>query len=627
MQFTVTGAAAAVPLQHVFAASDAGSYSFDVTCQAAGTFTLAVADPASGATASASITVNPASAAYLRVAAPASSVVVNGALPITVTAYDAYGNVATDYTGTVNLLPLNTDNTFTVGTGGDNGAHTFFVPFDTLGTQNVTAEDTTNAAIAGSGSFVVGPGVASPSGSTLAVSSSTIAVGGTTTVILTARDAAGNQEDQGGLAVAFNLGAGSAGGTFGPVSDNGNGTYTALFTAGSTAGSYAITATVNGQPVASTAPIVINAVTDSPGVYSGGYWYLDVNGTMQVVACPVGWAGATPVVGDWNGDGKSDIGLFLNGNWWLDTNEDGVFDSGNAQFTFGFGGSNVFPVVGDWNGAGKTEVGVYANGAWFRDVDGSHTWDTTNQATLAYLGWNDGGTNTVIPVPGDWAGDGKTEMGVYCQGVWFLDSTGSGQWDGGHTYWGWAGSLTPVVGNWSGSGTKSQFGVYNQGAWFLDYDNSHLWDAANQAALTFYGWAGRSPSWATGAADLRQPTRRQHRASSRRGSRPRNYSRPSARRFPAGRRPGKASRQRRRFRRRSSSRPSRPAAVWRRKAATRRRPTPARPVPASLPIRRPPATRRWAQHRSIPRRLIASTWPPSSRPPWAKASGCGFESL
>ena len=229
------------------------------------------------------------------------------------------------------------------------------------------------------------------------------------------------------------------------------------------------------------------------GVYSNGYWYLTVNGSMKIVANPPGWAGATPLVGDWNGDGKSDIGIFLNGNWWLDTNEDGVFDSGDAQFTFGFGGGDVVPVVGDWSGAGKTEVGVYADGAWFRDVDGSHTWDALNQAAVAYLGWNDGGTHTVIPVPGQWAGTGKTEMGVYCQGVWFLDSTGSGQWDGGYTYWGWAGSLTPVVGNWSGASTKSLFGVYSQGAWFLDYDNSHLWDAANQAALAYYGWAGAQP--------------------------------------------------------------------------------------------------------------------------------------
>ena len=238
---------------------------------------------------------------------------------------------------------------------------------------------------------------------------------------------------------------------------------------------------------------VFGIPTDSLGVYSGGYWYFHVNGTTQIVASPAAWASATPVVGDWNGDGKTEIGLFNNGSWWLDTNEDGTLDSGDAQFTFGFGGSDVVPVVGDWNGAGKTEVGVYANGAWFRDVDGTHAWDATNQAAVAYLGWNDNGTHTVIPVPGNWAGDGKTEMGVYCQGVWFLDSTDSGKWDGGYTYWGWSGSLIPVVGNWSGSGLTSQFGVYSQGVWFLDYDNTHSWDAANQAVLTYFGWAGAQP--------------------------------------------------------------------------------------------------------------------------------------
>ena len=292
----------------------------------------------------------------------------------------------------------------------------------------------------------------------------------------------------------------------------------------------------NGQTDVFVATTNAAVTKDSLGVYSGGYWYIDVNGTTQVVGVPSSWASATPITGDWNGTGKTEIGLFNNATatWWLNTAGDGVFKT-SETFAFGFGGSGVVPVVGDWNGAGKSEVGVYANGAWFRDVDGSHTWDATNAAAVAYLGWNDGGTHTVIPVPGNWAGNGSTQMGVYCQGVWFLDSTDSNKWDGSHTYWGWAGTLAPVVGNWTGSSTKSQFGVYNQGAWFLDYDNSHLWDATNQAALTFYGWAGRSLWWAFGAAGFRRQPRRRHPASSRRGSGPRRSRRLSARRLPAGR--------------------------------------------------------------------------------------------
>ena len=236
------------------------------------------------------------------------------------------------------------------------------------------------------------------------------------------------------------------------------------------------------------------------GAFSGGYWYLDTSGTGQWTASDSVVAfnepGATPVVGDWDGSGHTELGFFdsSTATWWLDT------ASGVETFQFGFPsspGNTVIPVVGDWNGApsgsGKTEVGVYCNGAWFRNVNGSHTWDAANQADLAYLGWNDGGTNTVVPVPGNWAGDGKTEMGVYCQGVWFLDSTGSGKWDGSFSYWGWSGSLIPVVGNWSSGGNKDQFGVYNQGVWFRDADGTHQWDAANQAALAYLGWSGALP--------------------------------------------------------------------------------------------------------------------------------------
>ena len=50
-----------------------------------------------------------------------------------------------------------------------------------------------------------------------------------------------------------------------------------------------------------------------------------------------------------------------------------------------------------------------------------------------------------------------------------------------YSYWGWAGSLVPVAGDWKNDG-KDELGVYDVGAWLRDTDGSHAWDAANQAA-------------------------------------------------------------------------------------------------------------------------------------------------
>jgi adhesin/invasin len=106
-----------------------------------------------------------------------------------------------------------------------------------------------------SGHALPGFSALSQSQSGVSLSSSTIPLGGTTTVTLTARDSFGNQVHHGGMTIAFGLGAGTAGGTFSAVTDHGDGTYTATFT-GSTAGTRTITATMNGTQVTSALPSV-----------------------------------------------------------------------------------------------------------------------------------------------------------------------------------------------------------------------------------------------------------------------------------------------------------------------------------------------------------------------------------
>jgi autotransporter-associated beta strand protein len=93
--------------------------------------------------------------------------------------------------------------------------------------------------------------------SSVSVTPASIPSGNSATVTLVVKNADGNQATTGGLSVVFSVGAGSIGsGTFGAVVDNGNGTYSALFT-GTTAGSLSIAATIDGQAVTSTAPALI----------------------------------------------------------------------------------------------------------------------------------------------------------------------------------------------------------------------------------------------------------------------------------------------------------------------------------------------------------------------------------
>ena len=75
-----------------------------------------------------------------------------------------------------------------------------------------------------------------------------------------------------------------------------------------------------------------------------------------------GIAGDKPVVGDWKGAGKSCVGVFRSGFFWvLDLNCNGGFDGTDAgqDIAFPFGGvAGDVPVVGNWGGGPATRVGV-----------------------------------------------------------------------------------------------------------------------------------------------------------------------------------------------------------------------------------------------------------------------------
>jgi len=98
--------------------------------------------------------------------------------------------------------------------------------------------------------------------------------------------------------------------------------------------------------------------------------------------------------------------------------------------------------------SGTYPLGVFRNGDWFLDRNGNGAWDGCGVDGCIF-GWGMAGD---LPVAGDWTGTGTAKLGVFRNGDWFLDRNGNGAWDGcgvdGCIFgWGMAGD-SPVAGRW-----------------------------------------------------------------------------------------------------------------------------------------------------------------------------------
>ncbi len=95
---------------------------------------------------------------------------------------------------------------------------------------------------------------------------------------------------------------------------------------------------------------------------------LDLDGSLSpsgndVTTAAFGAASGLPLSGDWNGDGRDTVGVWRpdTRKFLLDTNGNGQWDgtAGGDTLTSAVGASADLPVCGDWNGDGKDEIGVY----------------------------------------------------------------------------------------------------------------------------------------------------------------------------------------------------------------------------------------------------------------------------
>jgi len=189
-----------------------------------------------------------------------------------------------------------------------------------------------------------------------------------------------------------------------------------------------------------------------PGVFNAGVWTLRVN--SQKVKVRFGRLGDRPLVGDWDGDGKDGIG-FRRGREWVLSN---TIAPTKVYRRFVWGAADGRPVVGDWDGNRTDGIGVRRGTTWY----------LKNKASAGPTRYKFSfGRATDVPLVGDWNGDRKDTVGVKRGQGWMLRNrllSGSAtlRFNFGDS------TDVPVVGDWGALG-KDTPGVRrgSTGVWYL----------------------------------------------------------------------------------------------------------------------------------------------------------------
>ena len=218
----------------------------------------------------------------------------------------------------------------------------------------------------------------------------------------------------------------------------------------------------------------------------------------------LGLAGDQPVAGDWLGSGVVSIGVFRNGAWYFDLNNNGVYDANEGPFYFGLPGDTA--IVGDWTGSGSTKVGVFRCPA-----SGVCTWylssATQTAATLVPNANLYNPATTLVytyglpgdqPVANNWSGTSTVDqIGISrcpAAGVcsWVVENVGDGVYRTSDPvyFFGLSGDIA-VVGDWSGNGQRKRIGVFRGGLWILEINGTNVY-APNDIQASF-GLPGDKP--------------------------------------------------------------------------------------------------------------------------------------
>jgi uncharacterized delta-60 repeat protein len=232
----------------------------------------------------------------------------------------------------------------------------------------------------------------------------------------------------------------------------------------SSAGAYYLPWGLASDPLAA-ADYDFDGKTDV-GVYRDGVWY-GFGSTVGYTYVVHGQASDKPLIGDFDNDGKNDWAIRKSANGAVSWNilRGGLFYGGGTIAYVTGELENDRPIVGDFDGDHRDELGYFRDGYWFMR-------DYLNGAPTESFRW---GSTGDIPVPADYDGDGQTDFAVYrpSTGVWWINQSSLGVYAAA---FGLNGDV-PVPADYDGDG-KTDIAIFRNGQWwqFLSGSSSYRVD-------------------------------------------------------------------------------------------------------------------------------------------------------
>jgi hypothetical protein len=185
-----------------------------------------------------------------------------------------------------------------------------------------------------------------------------------------------------------------------------------------------------------------------PGIWraSQGIWIVPLSASnyTSFIFSQWGQLGDTPVIADFDGDNRADIAFYRDGLWGI-LKSSQAYSFGSAQF-LSWGAADRQPIVGDFDGDSKADIGFMAPPAGGQSAAYAILKSSTGYSFLpgdplfVSAGFPALGDT---PVVGDVDADGKADPGIWreSQGVWIIPRSSANYTTFIFSQWGQAGDI------------------------------------------------------------------------------------------------------------------------------------------------------------------------------------------